>query len=131
MKQLLLSPSGRARPALFLPVLLLPVLCLMGCAAQPVPPTARTAPARRPPLQFAPGTVVETPPPANEAQLVNDPSAPADTPLCGAAAREGLAMAARVNPAPLASGNACTANACFDPLTGTYIGADGNRHVCR
>ncbi|GBQ29582.1 BA14K family protein [Gluconacetobacter sacchari] len=108
----------------------LPVLGLLaGCATPPAPAAPR--PVRRPPMQFAPGTAVEAPPPANEAQLVNDPSAPLDTPLCGVAARAAQAMAARVNPAPLASGNACVANACFDPLTGTYIGADGERHVCR
>ncbi|MBB2202539.1 BA14K family protein [Gluconacetobacter tumulisoli] len=104
---------------------------LAACAPQPVARPAAQAVPRRPPLQFAPGTVVEAPPPANEAQLVNDPSAPLNTPLCGAAARAAVATGARVNPAPLASGNSCVANACFDPLTGTYIGADGNRHVCR
>ncbi|WRH89281.1 hypothetical protein QN315_06665 [Nguyenibacter sp. L1] len=108
------------------------MLALAGCAAQPQP-VARSAPTatRRPPLQFAPGVTGEEPPPANAAQLVNDPSAPADTPLCGAAAREDMAVAARINPAPLASGNSCVMSACFEPLTGTYIGADGNRHICR
>ncbi|GBQ89481.1 hypothetical protein AA13595_2654 [Gluconacetobacter johannae DSM 13595] len=105
---------------------------LAACAPQPATrPVAQAPAARRPPLQFAPGTVVEAPPPANEAQLVNDPSAPLNTPLCGAAAREAVAAGARLNPAPLTSGNSCVAGACFDPLTGTYIGADGHRHVCR
>ena len=108
----------------------LPVLVLLAGCAQP-PARVASQPVRHPPLQFAPGTVTEAPPPANEAQLVNEPSAPLDTPLCGAAAHATQAMAARVNPAPLASGNACVANACFDPLTGTYIGADGERHICR
>ncbi|MBB2167043.1 hypothetical protein HLH36_01510 [Gluconacetobacter aggeris] len=111
----------------------LSALCAMallaGCAKPPAPVAPK--PVRHPPLQFAPGTAVEAPPPANEAQLVNDPSAPLDTPLCGAAAHTTQGMAARLNPAPLVSGNACTANACFDPLTGTYIGADGERHICR
>lgn len=111
----------------------LSALCVMallaGCAKPPAPVAPK--PARRPSLQFAPGTAVEAPPPANEAQLVNDPSAPLDTPLCGAAAHTTQGMAARLNPAPLVSGNVCTANACFDPLTGTYIGADGERHICR
>jgi BA14K-like protein len=113
------------------PIMVAALSLLAGCA-QPTPPVrSGAAPGRRPPLQFAPGTVVETPPPADEAQLVNDPSAPTGTPLCGAAAQEAMAMAAKVNPAPLASGNSCVASACFDPLTGTYIGADGQRHICR
>lgn len=117
------------RPSLAHAAALSVLVVLAGCATPSAP--VATGPVRRPPLQFAPGTVVESAPPANEGELVNDPSAPLDTPLCGVAAHTGQAMAARVNPAPLASGNACVANACFDPLTGTYIGADGERHICR
>ncbi|MFT8419104.1 MAG: hypothetical protein ABF636_09810, partial [Acetobacter sp.] len=43
---------------------------LAGCASQPT---------RIPPQSFAPGLSAEAPPPANESQLVNDPSAPANT----------------------------------------------------
>ncbi|MGG6429913.1 hypothetical protein ACQ5TV_08040 [Acetobacter ghanensis] len=95
---------------------------LAGCASQP---------ARIPPQSFAPGLSGETPPPANESLLVNDPSAPADTPLCGAAAREAMAMAVQNYPQPLASGNSCTRSACFNTQTGTYIAADGTQRVCR
>ncbi|PYD60687.1 hypothetical protein CFR73_06110 [Novacetimonas maltaceti] len=63
--------------------------------------------------------------------LVNDPSAPADTPLCGHAAREANAIGATIHPDITPERSSCAANACFDPQTGTYIGADGNRHVCR
>ena len=80
---------------------------------------------------------VVAPPPAvaatgtAEPVLVNDPSAPADTPLCGHAAREANAIGATIHPDITPLRSSCAANACFDPQTGTYIGADGNRHVCR
>ncbi|WP_165837852.1 BA14K family protein [Novacetimonas cocois] len=67
----------------------------------------------------------------SEPVLVNDPSAPADTPLCGHAAREANAIGASIHPDITSLRSSCAANACFDPQTGTYIGADGNRHVCR
>lgn len=82
-------------------------------------------------------TPVALPPPAvaatgaAEPVLVNDPSAPADTPLCGHAAREANAIGATIHPDITPARSSCAANACFDPQTGTYIGADGNRHVCR
>lgn len=98
---------------------------LAGCASQPRPQP------RIPPQSFAPGLSAEAPPPANESQLVNDPSAPANTPLCGAAAREAMAMAVQNYPQPLASGNSCTRSACFNTQTGTYIAADGTQRVCR
>ncbi|NHO33862.1 hypothetical protein [Acetobacter fallax] len=103
---------------------------LSGCADQNTAATASVPPARIPPQQFAPGTVTETAPPEN-VTLVNDPSAPASTPLCGTAAREANAMAAAMYPQPLSSGNACTQNACFDPATQTYIASDNTRRVCR
>ncbi|MFT8932838.1 MAG: hypothetical protein ABF976_08920 [Acetobacter syzygii] len=95
---------------------------LAGCASQP---------ARIPPQSFAPGLSTESPVPANESQLVNDPSAPANTPLCGAAAREAMAMAVQNYPQPLASGGSCVRSACFNTQTGTYIAADGTKRVCR
>ncbi|MFT8675289.1 MAG: hypothetical protein ABF990_10265 [Acetobacter sp.] len=92
---------------------------------------ANTAqPARIPPQSFAPGLNAETANP-NESALKNDPSAPTDTPLCGTAAREAMAMAVQNYPQPLAVGSACTQNACFNTQTGTYIAADGTRRVCR
>ncbi|GAN67637.1 hypothetical protein AA0473_0828 [Acetobacter orleanensis NRIC 0473] len=69
--------------------------------------------------------------PADESKLTNDPSAPANTPLCGVAARESQAMAAQNYPEPLTSGNSCVQNACFNTQSGTYIAADGTQRVCR
>ncbi len=66
-----------------------------------------------------------------ETERVNDPSAAPDTPLCDRAARERVVAAEAVSPFVMASGSACLATACFDPLTSTYIGADGYRHVCQ
>ena len=68
---------------------------------------------------------------AAAAARVNDPSAPLDTPLCGRAARETIAADAAISPAVIPGAGACAETACFDPLTDTYIGADGARHVCQ
>lgn len=105
---------------------------LAGCAAKPeAPPVAAVShPNRIPPQDFAPGMVTETAPPAG-VTLVNDPSAPLTTPLCGTAAREANAAGAALYPQPAASGNSCTQNACFDPATVTYIASDNTRRVCR
>lgn len=94
---------------------------LAGCASQPT---------RIPPQSFAPGLSGESSP-ANESQLANDPSAPTNTPLCGTAAREAMAMAVQNYPQPLAVGGSCVRNACFNTQTGTYIAADGTQRVCR
>jgi hypothetical protein len=112
-------------------VLLMTPLALSGCAGKQAasvgsPPVS----GRIPPQTFPPGTVTEEPPPEG-AKLVNDPSAPVDTPLCGTAAREANAMGQAVYPQPLISGGACTQNACFDPATQTYIASDNTRRVCR
>ncbi len=66
-----------------------------------------------------------------QAARVNDPSAPLETPLCGRAARDTIAAGAAVSPAVIPGAGACDQTACFDPLTDTYIGADGWRHVCQ
>lgn len=95
---------------------------LAGCASQP---------SRIPPQSFAPGLSGESPPSAHESQLVNDPSAPTNTPLCGTAAREAMAMAVQNYPQPLAVGGSCVRNACFNTQTGTYIAADGTQRICR
>jgi len=121
------SRTALARAA----VCALGLLSLAACADQPEDAPAAKPVAKIPPQDFAPGTQVEAPPPANEAQLTNDPSAPTDTPLCGSAAREANAIAAANYPQPAMSGNACVMSACYDAQTATYIGADGNRHVCR
>ena len=75
----------------------------------------------------APGTAGENPEQARE----NDPSAPLDTPLCGRAEREAIATDAAISPAVMGGAGSCAATACFDPLTDTYLGADGARHVCQ
>lgn len=61
----------------------------------------------------------------------NVPSAPLNTPLCGAALREQAQAGAGLYTQGLTSSNTCTQNACFQPLTGTYITQDGNNSVCR
>ena len=67
----------------------------------------------------------------DSATLSNDPSASVDTPLCGRQARDANAIADTLLPSRLAASGACAGFACYDPLTATYIGADGFRHVCR
>jgi len=105
---------------------------LAGCEDAPSPqPVQNQVHARIPPQDFAPGMTGETPPPANEAQLTNDPSAPVNTPLCGAVQQETNRMGGQVFSDGLASGSTCPQNACFNPLTGTYIAATGARSVCR
>ncbi|AQS88796.1 hypothetical protein AA101099_2254 [Neoasaia chiangmaiensis NBRC 101099] len=116
-------------------LLTLPGLFLAACAddqtTAPQPVAQQQAPKPKiAPQSFAPGLAEETPPP-NEAQLVNDPSAPVDTPLCGSALREGASAGAALYAEGLASGSTCVRNACFEPLTGTFIAADGSRSVCR
>lgn len=61
----------------------------------------------------------------------NLPSAPVDTPLCGSALHEQASTGAQVYGSSLATGNSCTRNACFQPLTGTFIAQDGSNSVCR
>lgn len=61
----------------------------------------------------------------------NVPSAPLTTPLCGAALREQAQSGAAVYTQGLTSGSSCTQNACFQPLTGTYITQNGTNSVCR
>ncbi|WP_408736114.1 hypothetical protein [Acetobacter aceti] len=105
------------------------VFSLSGCTDHPSG-TAGVHAGRIPPQTFPPGTVTETPPPEGQI-LVNDPSAAANTPLCGTSAREANAMGQAVYPQPLTNGGVCTQNACFDPMTQTYIASDGSRRVCR
>lgn len=88
-------------------------------------------PGRIPPQDFAPGLTGEEGAPPAGTILTNDPSAPADTPLCGHAAREANAIGATIHPEVTPTASSCAANACFDAQTGTYIAADGSRRVCR
>jgi hypothetical protein len=82
--------------------------------------------------------VAVQPPPAQPATAIassttlgNDPSAPADTPLCGIAGRERAAFSQSLLPRQVAESGQCSSYACYDAATATYIGADGYRHVCR
>lgn len=135
-------------PCLILPAL----LALAGCAADTAP-TAATSASTRPRIpiqQFlpeqasgpgaglpdagAPGAGAPAPGATGDGAAEarqNDPSAPLDTPLCGRAEREAIAIDTAVAPTVLASAGSCAATACFDPLTDTFIGADGARHVCQ
>ncbi|GCE84347.1 hypothetical protein MSKU9_2488 [Komagataeibacter diospyri] len=114
-------------------------LLLAGCAGQaahrpaprPAAGQAATPPGRIPPQDFAPGLTGEEGTPPQGAILTNDPSAPADTPLCGHAAREANSIGATIHPDITPTASSCAANACFDAQTGTYIAADGSRRVCR
>ena len=125
-------------------LLLLVTLALVGCEADSTTTTAATsAPAhpRVPIQQFlpeqapspetatsaTPGSTDQVPEQARE----NDPSAPLDTPLCGRAAREEIAIDTAISPAVMAAAGSCAATACYDPLTDTYLGADGAHHVCQ
>lgn len=63
--------------------------------------------------------------------LFNDPPAPPDTPLCGRQAREINGIGTTLQGSRVATSGICSSFACYDPLTATYIGADGYRHVCR
>lgn len=63
--------------------------------------------------------------------LLNDPSAPPGTPLCGTAARESNALSQALLSRQYAQSGQCASYACYDAATATYIGADGYRHVCR
>ncbi len=121
-------------------MLMVPALGLAGCEDAPapaaVPVPAPAASAARP---AAPGGIVLTPQPDGGAGpgpqggvvLANDPSAPADTPLCGGGARERNAIGQSLLPRQYAEAGVCSGFACYDPATATYIGIDGYRHVCR
>lgn len=107
-------------------------LMLSGCtqpqkASQIVPQTFGPTPPTQAAQTMAPVSSSDT----GKASKLNDPSAPHDTPLCGTAAREAMAMAVQNYPQPLTSGNSCTQNACYNTQTGTYIAADGTQRVCR
>ncbi len=131
-------------------LLLAAPLLLAGCDADTTATTtaATTPPHPRIPIQrFLPEPAPPEPPPPTPApgapapadnaaagqppERENDPSAPLDTPLCGRAEREAIAASTAVSPEVIPAAGACAETACFDPLTDTYIGADGARHVCQ
>jgi len=106
---------------------------LAACAEQPTAPArsaAAATQARIPPQDFAPGLAEEAPEDGKK-KLFNDPSAPLNTPLCGSALQEQAQAGAALYPQSLASTSSCPRNACFQPLTGTYIAATGAQSVCR
>lgn len=125
----------RPRSAALRTALLPAALALASCATEPAAPaqSAGPPPPRYPIQSFAPeqssSPLGETP--SSPTDRTNDPSASADTPLCGREAREAVAAAVAISPAVMSGGGACTQTACFDPLTDTYIGADGYTHVCQ
>ena len=107
------------------------MLALAGCADAPSAPPATAPVAAVQPTPPRPAGIVLAPQPDGAPALVNDPSAPADTPLCGVQAREADAVGQSLLPQQYAEAGICSSFACYDPATATYIGADGYRHVCR
>ncbi len=106
-------------------------LALAGCADTPPPPPAAAPVAAVPAPPPRSGGIVLSPQPEGAPALANDPSAPADTPLCGIQAREANAVSQSLLAQQYAEAGICSSFACYDPATATYIGADGYRHVCR
>lgn len=104
---------------------------LAGCAS--TPPTRQDAAAQHPAIQSfagAPsGSGGDVAP--SDRTKTNLPSAPVNTPLCGTALHEQARTGAGVYSRSLTVGNSCARNACFQPLTGTFIAQDGNNSVCR
>ncbi|WP_231118872.1 hypothetical protein [Oecophyllibacter saccharovorans] len=116
------------------PALASVALAAMGLAGAACTPVAQPGPqARRTPIQtFAPATMQPVSGENDNASTkVNLPSAPLNTPLCGTHLQAQAQMGAQLFQGSLASGNACTANACFQPLTGTYIAQNNDPTVCR
>ena len=121
------------------------LLLASGCAAEPPAPAGEGVTASVPVGPGSPPVEPASPPDeattapagtagatdASAATATNDPSAPLDTPLCGRAARERNQAAAAIASDVMSGGGACVQTACFDPLTDTFIGADGYRHVCQ
>lgn len=107
---------------------------LAACAQPPTAPARPEGPpttqVKIPPQDFAPG-LAEEPSEDGKKKLLNDPSAPLNTPLCGKALQEQAKAGAALYPQSLASTSSCPRNACFQPLTGTYIAASGAQSVCR
>ena len=101
---------------------------------QPIPVVARpavAAPATQPAAPPATAGMGATPDADSKPVLFNDPPARPDTPLCGRQAQEANAIGATLQGSRVVASGICAGFACYDPLTATYIGADGYRHVCR
>ncbi|QHI95277.1 hypothetical protein GT348_02410 [Aristophania vespae] len=80
---------------------------------------------------FAPDMVASSGISSTNRTKYNLPSAPVTTPLCGNALHEQAQTGEKIYGQSLMSGNNCALNACFQPLTGTYISESGNPTVCR
>lgn len=104
---------------------------LAGCASQPTQQQVEAA--QHPAIQSFAGAPSGGGSDASSSQQkkTNLPSAPLNTPLCGSALHEQANTGAALYGRSLATGNSCTRNACFQPLTGTFIAQDGNNSVCR
>ena len=101
-------------------------------ASQAAPAPASLPPASLPAAASGVATGSGTAPDADgKPVLFNDPPARPDTPFCGRQAREVDAIGATLQGPRVAASGICASFACYDPLTATYIGADGYRHVCR
>ncbi|QDH17453.1 hypothetical protein [Swingsia samuiensis] len=115
-------------------VMILSLSLLAACSGEPpvtAPVVNQGAHPKIPVQNFAPGLADEVATTAPQ-QPLNDPSAPLTTPLCGTALHEVNQVGAIIYPQGLATTtSSCAQNACFEPLTGTFIAADGNRSVCR
>ena len=95
-------------------------------------PSASLPPASLPVAASGVAAGPETGPDADaKPVLFNDPPARPDTPLCGRQAQEVNAIGTALQGPRVAASGICASFACYDPLTATYIGADGYRHVCR
>ncbi|MCX5613813.1 hypothetical protein [Bombella saccharophila] len=106
------------------------IMFLAGCTSHP---TAReVAAAQHPKIQsFVGAPTGQSEVESSERVKLNLPSAPADTPLCGTALHEQASTGEAIYNGGLMTGNSCTRNACFQPLTGTFIAQNGTNSVCR
>lgn len=102
------------------------LVALLGVArcAEPLPAGAG-------PLRPAAAAPAASPVADGKPVLFNDPPARPDTPLCGRQAQEVNAIGAVLQGPRVAASGICARFACYDPLTASYLGADGYRHVCR
>lgn len=102
---------------------------LAGCASHPT--QEEVAVAQHPKIQsFAGAPAGQSVAEPNRVKM-NLPSAAVDTPLCGTALHEQASTGEAIYSGSLATGNSCTRNACFQPLTGTFIAQNGTNSVCR
>ena len=120
-------PSGMTPPGTTSPAAAHPAVTAAP-AAQPAAQPAAT-PGTAAAAQAGPtGDAVDA---GSKPVLFNDPPARPDTPLCGHQAQEANAIGAALQGPRVTASGICASFACYDPLTATYIGADGYRHVCR